>query len=70
MEKRGLVMRSRDHRDRRVVLARISESGLRLLERVDDVVDAMLMSALSPLGPKKLATLNDLLEAARAPRDK
>jgi DNA-binding MarR family transcriptional regulator len=68
MEKRGLVMRSRDHRDRRVVRARISEAGLRLLEQVDGVVDAMLADALSRLGPTKLATLNDLLEEARAPR--
>jgi DNA-binding MarR family transcriptional regulator len=68
MEKRRLVLRSRDHRDRRVVRARISEAGLRLLERVDGVVDAMLADALSRLGPTKLATLNELLEEARAPR--
>jgi DNA-binding MarR family transcriptional regulator len=69
MEKRGLVMRSRDHRDRRVVLARISAAGLRLLEQVDGGVEAMLAGALSRLGPKKLEALNDLLEAARAPRE-
>jgi DNA-binding MarR family transcriptional regulator len=68
MEARDLVSRSRDLRDRRVVLARISERGLRLLESVDGVVEAFLARHLGPLGQKNLRAFNELLEAARSSR--
>ncbi|MGA8231065.1 MAG: MarR family transcriptional regulator, partial [Candidatus Acidiferrales bacterium] len=35
MEKRGLISRSRERRDRRVVLARLTPEGLKLVNRLD-----------------------------------
>jgi DNA-binding MarR family transcriptional regulator len=69
MEARELVSRSRDSRDRRVVLARISERGLRHLDGADKAVAGLLARQLAPLGPGRLAVLNDLLEVAREPRE-
>src|SRR3979490_822931 len=38
MEKRGLISRSRESRDRRLVLARIAPEGLKLVNRLDEPV--------------------------------
>src|ERR1043166_3249573 len=38
LEKRGLVSRCRERRDRRMVLTRITEAGLKLLEQLDGPV--------------------------------
>jgi DNA-binding MarR family transcriptional regulator len=38
MEKRGLISRARDGQDRRMVLARITPAGLKLVDRLDEPV--------------------------------
>jgi len=65
LEDRGLVARSRDREDRRVITTRITEKGLRLLEELDGPVEALHMEQLGHLGAEKLRSLIDLLEAAR-----
>ena len=65
MEKRGLISRSRESRDRRVVLTRIAAEGLRLLSRLDGPVQKAHRSQLGHLGPKRLRELSELLQAAR-----
>lgn len=65
LEKRGLVARSREKTDRRVVTARITETGLDLLKKMDDTVTRMHKSQLGHLDAKALESLIRLLEQAR-----
>ncbi|MGH9396785.1 MAG: MarR family winged helix-turn-helix transcriptional regulator [Terriglobia bacterium] len=65
MEKRGLISRSRETKDRRVVLARITPEGLRLLARLDEPVLETHRKQLGHLGPQRLRKLTELLRAAR-----
>jgi DNA-binding MarR family transcriptional regulator len=65
MEKRGLVARGRDGRDRRVVTVRITGAGAALLAAVDPELTKLLNAALGHLDRKRLEALNALLEAAR-----
>lgn len=65
MERRGLVSRCRETKDRRMVLTRISEAGLKLLEQLDRPVLETHRLLLGHLGPEKLRNLLELLEAAR-----
>ncbi len=68
LEKRGLVLRSRDAGDRRVVTARITPAGLELLSTLDEPLRELHLRQLGHLGPEKLAALLDLLDqAASAP---
>jgi DNA-binding MarR family transcriptional regulator len=67
LEKRGLIRRARDPRDRRVVLTSITPAGLKLLEPLDDAVDHLHRRQLGHLSPVKLRTLRTLLEEARSP---
>lgn len=67
LEKRGLIYRARDARDRRVVLTRISDDGLALLARLDEPVRAKHRELLGHLGPERLHALTDLLELCRTP---
>ena len=65
LEKRGLVSRCRETRDRRMVLTRITEAGQKLLAQLDGpVLDAHHLQ-LGHLGPEKLRNLMKLLEEAR-----
>jgi DNA-binding MarR family transcriptional regulator len=66
LEQHGLVERLRDAEDRRVVRARITGKGLALATELDEPVGSVLSALLGPLGPRKLKTLLQLLEAARA----
>lgn len=66
LEKRGLVTRSRDRKDRRVVTTRITEDGLRLLKTLDGPIKAVPTLHLRHLGHQRLRHLIDLLEEARA----
>lgn len=68
LEARGLVTRSRDTKDRRVVTTRISDGGLKLLKDLDSPMDNVLRGRLAHLGQACLRQLIDLLEAAREPR--
>jgi DNA-binding MarR family transcriptional regulator len=65
LELRGLVIRRRGVPDRRVVRARITADGLELLARLDGPVGSRARQ-LAPMGPRKLAALHALLEAAEA----
>src|SRR5437667_5150744 len=65
MEKRHLISRSRAQKDRRVVCARITPAGLKVLQELDPVIDAAHRKQLSHLGADRLKQLIELLEAAR-----
>jgi DNA-binding MarR family transcriptional regulator len=54
MEKRGLVLRARTSRDRRIIFTRITEAGLALLSKLDE-----------PVAEFHSRHLIDLLESAR-----
>jgi DNA-binding MarR family transcriptional regulator len=65
MEKRGLISRARDNRDRRLVLTRLSPEGLKLVNRLDEPVQQMHRKLLGHLGKERLRALGELLAAAR-----
>lgn len=65
LEARGLISRGREAADRRRVVARITDEGLRVLEGLDGPVVETHRSQLGHLGEKQLATLGRLLKAAR-----
>ena len=66
MEKRGLISRARESRDRRMVLARITPEGLKLVDRLDEPVQKIHRKLLGHLGKERLRALGELLAAARA----
>lgn len=66
LEKRGLVARARDRRDRRVVATRITPAGLRLLARLDPLLTGLDRRLLGHLGRPRLRRLTGLLERVRA----
>lgn len=65
LEARGLISRGREAADRRRVVARITNEGLRVLEELDGPVAETHRNQLGHLGEKQLATLGKLLKAAR-----
>ena len=65
LEKRGLISRCRETKDRRMVMARITPEGLKLLARMDEPVRAGHRNQLGHLGRERLRTLIDLLQVAR-----
>ncbi len=65
MEKRGLVTRERQKRDRRVVTTRVTPHGLEILERLDQPVRNLHRRQLRHMPAARLKTLADLLEEAR-----
>ena len=66
MEKRGLLSRSRESRDRRLVLARITPEGLKLVNRLDEPVQKIHRKQLGHMGKNRLQALAQLLAAARS----
>lgn len=66
LEKRGLISRWRETKDRRVVMAKIAPEGLKLLARLDEPVQEMHRRQLGHLGKDRLRELAELLQAARA----
>ena len=66
MEKRGLISRARESRDRRLVLTRITPEGLKLVNRLDEPVQKIHRKQLGHMGKSRLKTLRDLLAEARA----
>lgn len=69
LEKRELVSRARDSKDRRIVLTKITGQGLKLLSGLDAPVFAMHREQLGHLGRQKLQSLMDLLEMVRKESD-
>jgi DNA-binding MarR family transcriptional regulator len=66
MEKRGLISRFRESRDRRLVLARITPEGLKLVNRLDKPVQKIHRKQLGHMGKDRLQALAELLAAARS----
>ena len=64
LEQRGLARRAREGADRRVVTARITSEGRRLLDTLDAPVAALHARQLGPLGERGLETLRKLLRRA------
>src|SRR5881296_661246 len=65
LEKRGLISRCRETKDRRMVLARIAPHGLKLLGRLAEPVEEAHRRQLGHLGRERLRALTELLHAAR-----
>jgi len=66
MEKRGLISRCREEKDRRTVMARITPEGLERLAQLDDPVQAIHRKQLGHLKAEQLEKLHELLKACRA----
>lgn len=65
LEKRSLIERHRDQKDRRVVRTAITTSGLALLAQLDEPVDAVHEQQLGHLSDARLKDLMTLLEEVR-----
>jgi len=65
LEKRTLISRCRETKDRRTVLTRIMPEGLKLLHDLDEPVTEIHKTQLGHLGREGLRSLLDLLEKAR-----
>src|SRR5688572_22936992 len=66
LEVRGMVVKARDTKDRRVVNACITKDGLAAVEGATRDVEARLRDAMKPIGREQLEQLADLLESVRA----
>lgn len=66
LEKRDLISRCRETKDRRMVMARITKDGLNLLGRLDEPVEEAHRRQLGHLGRERLQALTELLHAARS----
>jgi DNA-binding MarR family transcriptional regulator len=65
LERRGLVARSREGRDRRVIITRINQAGLELLRGLDRPIEEFNRKQLGHLSEQQLRALVKLLEAVR-----
>jgi len=66
MEKRGLISRSRDTKDRRTVTGKITPEGLKLLARLDEPIQEIHRKQLGHLRKNRLGALAELLSDSRA----
>jgi DNA-binding MarR family transcriptional regulator len=66
LEERGLAQRTREAADRRIVTARITTGGRRLLASLAEPVSALHERQLGPLGKQGLRDLRRLLHKAAA----
>lgn len=67
LERRGLVRRSRDSADRRVIIATITQAGIKLISGLDRKVSGVHRNQLSHMSPTQLKELGELLVLARNP---
>lgn len=65
LERRGMISRSRETKDRRIVITRIAPEGLDVLARLDKPVQEAHREQLGHLGRERLRLLADLLAACR-----
>jgi DNA-binding MarR family transcriptional regulator len=65
LERRGLLTRSRDSRDRRVITVRITPAGQKVLKDLDGPMAKHNRNLLSHMDKGDLRKLLELLEAAR-----
>lgn len=68
LEKHGWVSRAREASDRRVVMARITHQGLRLLDKLDEPVDALHAKQFGALPARELAAVRRMLRAVGGAR--
>ena len=66
LERRSLISRCRETKDRRMVMARITPDGLKLLGRLDEPIEEAHRKQLGHLGRERLRALTELLLAARS----
>ena len=67
LERRGLLARSRDAKDRRIITVRITPAGRKTLKDLDGPMDEYNRNRLSHMDRPDLRKLSELLEAAREP---
>jgi DNA-binding MarR family transcriptional regulator len=67
LERRGLLTRSRDSKDRRVITVRITPAGQKILRDLDGPMAERNRNLLSHMDKGDLRKLTELLEAAREP---
>ncbi len=65
LEERGFVNRTRDANDRRIVMAHISDEGLKQLRRLDGPVERVHRDQLKHMTPAQLEQLRTLADRAR-----
>jgi DNA-binding MarR family transcriptional regulator len=65
LEKRHFISRSRESKDRRMVLTRITPEGLKVLSRLDEPVQEAHRKQLGHLGRERLLELSELLRDCR-----
>ena len=66
LEKRHFISRSRESKDRRMVLTRITPEGLKVLSRLDEPVQEAHRRQLGHLGRERLLELSELLRDCRS----
>jgi len=66
LEKRNLISRCRETKDRRMVMARITPQGQSLLSRLDEPIQQAHRKQLGHLGRERLRVLSELLRTARS----
>ncbi len=67
LERRGVIERSRDSKDRRIVTTRITDAGLSILKELDRPVEQEVKRHLGRLGRERLTDLIGALEMVREP---
>jgi DNA-binding MarR family transcriptional regulator len=65
LEKRQLISRCREDKDRRTVMAWITKEGQGVLARLDEPIQAAHRKQLGHLGEERLSVLAELLREAR-----
>jgi DNA-binding MarR family transcriptional regulator len=70
LEQRSLVQRSRDAADRRVIKARISSGGMKLLQSLDGEIERFHRDLMGHMGQRKLEQLIRLLQEAVPARER
>ena len=65
MEEAGLVARSRDNEDRRMVSTRITKAGRQLVDALDSPVGQLHRRRFGHLTDEQLSSLSELLTLAR-----
>lgn len=66
LEDAGYISRERSEPDRRQVVCVATAAGVRLLDKIDPVIDAADEEAVASLSAREVAQLIDLLDAVRA----
>src|SRR5438067_11388130 len=65
LERRGLVQRRREGKDRRVITTRITPAGLQLVNRLNRPIQQLHRSLLGSLGESRLKSLLRVLDGIR-----